>query len=108
MKPSALTPDNFDSNIPVLLTLAELARRWRCSVDKIRAMMKADKIPVVRIGARPRFRLEDIQEMEKPQTAAPKATETGTAATDSGNDETPPPAPGSPASAAPAPVAVAA
>lgn len=49
-----------------MLTRRELADRWRCSIETIKRRERAGILHPVLLGARmPRYRLMDVEEIEK-------------------------------------------
>lgn len=53
------------TNEEVLMTPEDLARRWRCSLSKIRNARPSDLPPRIRLPGRlVRFRQEDVEEFE--------------------------------------------
>lgn len=49
----------------VLLTPDQLAERWQVSKSQIWRLAREDRIPVVRVGRYPRFRLDLIEAWER-------------------------------------------
>ncbi len=60
LEPAVLAHDDRD-----VLTLRELAERWRCSTRKIQQIVKARKLQVFRVGRLPRFCIFDVREYER-------------------------------------------
>lgn len=49
---------------PVFLTEHELAQRWKRTTMTLQRMRKDGRLPFVRIGKSPRYRLADIERLE--------------------------------------------
>jgi excisionase family DNA binding protein len=51
--------------VPRSLTPMELARRWRCDVKRVRAMVRAGQLAAIRIGTGLRITPEAIEAAER-------------------------------------------
>ena len=49
---------------PVFLTPKQLASRWACSIEKLKRMRRAGKLPVYYIGRAARHKLADVLRIE--------------------------------------------
>jgi excisionase family DNA binding protein len=47
------------------LTPKELARRWRCRVTRVRAMVRTGQLPAITIGGRTRITPEAVTDLER-------------------------------------------
>ncbi|WP_038162495.1 helix-turn-helix domain-containing protein [Verrucomicrobium sp. BvORR106] len=47
-----------------LITKAQLAKRWSCSIMKVHRMMRAGTLPYILLGRSVRFDLEDVKKVE--------------------------------------------
>ncbi|HEY5812557.1 MAG TPA: hypothetical protein VIT23_07885 [Terrimicrobiaceae bacterium] len=56
-----MTADNLNIEF---LTRNELARRWRVSTETIKRRERAGILPVLKLGRRARYRLEDVTRIE--------------------------------------------
>lgn len=56
-----MTADNLNIEF---LTRNELARRWRVSTETIKRRERAGILPVLKLGRRTRYRLEDVTRIE--------------------------------------------
>jgi len=50
---------------PKLITRRNVAERWSYSIETIKRQEKAGKLPVLRLGGQARYRLADIEFIEK-------------------------------------------
>lgn len=48
----------------VFLTPQQLSERWLCSVEKLKRMRRAGRLPVSYLGRHARYRLEDVLKIE--------------------------------------------
>jgi excisionase family DNA binding protein len=67
-----MTPDSALSTAPMLLTVAEVAERWRLSDETIHRWCRQGALPYVKMpGGLKRFRLDDIESFERSFTDQP-------------------------------------
>lgn len=70
MMTATAIPSTNEAGGARLLTAQELGERWQTSRQHVYRLSREGKIPSVRIGRYPRFRLSAIQEWEAAQETA--------------------------------------
>jgi len=53
----------------VFITPKQLSERWHCSVEKLKRMRRAGKLPVSYLGRSARYRLADVLNIESEAVA---------------------------------------
>lgn len=59
------TPIPIMNTVPDILTPAQLAQRWQVCPLTLRRWRKGGRLPFCKLGTRVRFRLVDIEQLEK-------------------------------------------
>ena len=54
---------------PVFITPRQLSERWHCSIEKLKRLRRAGKLPVSYLGRSARYRLTDVLQIESEAAA---------------------------------------